>query len=142
MKGRPNLAAAVDVIIWHTYAYWSGQDISTAATLVESRWNDMLAAYPGKPMILGETGWPTMVDHNSPDGGVPMTSSPTRPTRRASSARRSRSSSRATCRLDLLGHRREVEGDVGRGRGRRPLGLLHVGAHAQAGRHRAPRMVK
>jgi glucan 1,3-beta-glucosidase len=27
----------------------------------------MLAAYPGKPMILGETGWPTMVDHMSTD---------------------------------------------------------------------------
>jgi exo-beta-1,3-glucanase (GH17 family) len=67
MKGRPNLAAAVDLIIWHTYAYWSGQDISTAAALVNTRYNDMLAAYPGKPMLLGETGWPTMVDHASTD---------------------------------------------------------------------------
>ncbi|HVZ72699.1 MAG TPA: glycosyl hydrolase family 17 protein [Polyangia bacterium] len=67
MKGRPNLAAAVDLIIWHTYAYWSGQDISGAYALVSQRWNDMLGAYPGKPMILGETGWPTMVDHASTD---------------------------------------------------------------------------
>jgi exo-beta-1,3-glucanase (GH17 family) len=44
-----------------------------AYDLVNSRYNDMLAMYPGKPMVLGETGWPTQVDHNSPDGGVPMT---------------------------------------------------------------------
>jgi exo-beta-1,3-glucanase (GH17 family) len=67
MLGRPNLAAAVDVIIWHTYGYWSGVDISTAFPVVNGRYNDMLAAYPGKPMILGETGWPTMVDLVSMD---------------------------------------------------------------------------
>ena len=67
MMGRPNLAAAVDLLIWHTYAYWSGIDISNAASVVNGRYNDMLAAYPGKPMVLGETGWPTMVDHPSTD---------------------------------------------------------------------------
>jgi exo-beta-1,3-glucanase (GH17 family) len=73
MMGRPNLAAAVDLIIWHTYAWWSGADISNAYALVNSRYNDMLTMYPGKPMVLGETGWPTQVDHMSPDGGVPVT---------------------------------------------------------------------
>ena len=67
MKGLPDLANAVDLIIWHTYAYWSGVDISNAFTVVNGRYNDMLAAYPGKPMVLGETGWPTMVDHPSTD---------------------------------------------------------------------------
>ena len=67
MKGLPSLSAAVDLIIWHTYAYWSGIDISNAFTVVNSRYNDMLAAYPGKPMVLGETGWPTMVDNKSAD---------------------------------------------------------------------------
>ena len=67
MMGRPNLAAAVDLIIWHTYAYWSSIDISNAAAVVNGRYNDMLAAYPGKPMVLGETGWPTQVDHVSTD---------------------------------------------------------------------------
>jgi exo-beta-1,3-glucanase (GH17 family) len=67
MMGRPNLAAAVDLIIWHTYAYWSGVDISNAAAVVSGRYNDMLAAYPGKLMVLGETGWPTLVDHISTD---------------------------------------------------------------------------
>jgi len=67
MKGLPNLAADVDLIIWHTYAYWSGVDISNAFAVVNGRYNDMLAAYPGKPMVLGETGWPTMVDHQSTD---------------------------------------------------------------------------
>jgi exo-beta-1,3-glucanase (GH17 family) len=67
MLGRPNLAAAVDVIIWHTYAWWAGVDIANAYTLVSGRYDDMLAKYPGKPMVLGETGWPTQVDHMSMD---------------------------------------------------------------------------
>jgi exo-beta-1,3-glucanase (GH17 family) len=67
MMKRPNLANAVDVLIWHTYAWWAGADIANAYTLVASRYDDMLAAYPGKTMILGETGWPTQVDHMSMD---------------------------------------------------------------------------
>jgi exo-beta-1,3-glucanase (GH17 family) len=65
MMNLTKLSAAVDLIIWHTYAYWSGIDISNAAAVVNGRYNDMLAMYPGKPMVLGETGWPTMVDHVS-----------------------------------------------------------------------------
>jgi exo-beta-1,3-glucanase (GH17 family) len=67
MMKRPNLAAAVDVLIWHTYAWWAGADIANAYTLVASRYDDMLATYPGKTMVLGETGWPTQVDHMSMD---------------------------------------------------------------------------
>jgi exo-beta-1,3-glucanase (GH17 family) len=67
MEMRPNLAEAVDMIIWHTYGWWSGADIEDASALVYSRYQDMLAAYPGKPMVLGETGWPTMIDHMSTD---------------------------------------------------------------------------
>lgn len=67
MVGRPNLAAAVDIVIWHTYGWWSGINIEKAYTLVSARYDDMLAKYPGKPLILGETGWPTMVDHMSMD---------------------------------------------------------------------------
>jgi len=67
MMMRPNLAAAVDLIIWHTYGWWSGVDISTAYNVVSGRYDDMLKAYPGKPMVLGETGWPSMVDHMSTD---------------------------------------------------------------------------
>ncbi len=67
MMMRPNLAAAVDVVIWHTYGWWSGVEVATAYPLVSKRYDDMLAAYPGKPMILGETGWPSAVDHMSTD---------------------------------------------------------------------------
>jgi exo-beta-1,3-glucanase (GH17 family) len=67
MMLRPNLAAAVDVVIWHTYGWWSGVDVANAYPLVSGRYDDMLAAYPGKPMILGETGWPSQIDHMSTD---------------------------------------------------------------------------
>jgi exo-beta-1,3-glucanase (GH17 family) len=67
MMKRPNLAAAVDLVIWHTYGWWSGVDIANAYTVVSGRYDDMLAAYPGKPLILGETGWPSQIDHMSSD---------------------------------------------------------------------------
>jgi exo-beta-1,3-glucanase (GH17 family) len=67
MEMRPNLAASVDMIIWHTYGWWSGADINAAAALIYSRFQDMLTTYPGKPMVLGETGWPSMYDHMSMD---------------------------------------------------------------------------
>jgi exo-beta-1,3-glucanase (GH17 family) len=67
MAMRPNMAAAADLLIWHTYAWWSGAKIDDAYKLVASRYQDMLTAYPGKPMILGETGWPSQVDHPSTD---------------------------------------------------------------------------
>jgi exo-beta-1,3-glucanase (GH17 family) len=68
MLGRPNLAASVDLLIWHTYGYWAGMNIEGAYALVSKRYDDMLAAYPGKPMLLGETGWPTMTTNPSKDG--------------------------------------------------------------------------
>jgi len=67
MMKRPNLAAAVDIVIWHTYGWWSGVDIANAYTVVSGRYDDMLKEYPGKPLILGETGWPSQFDHVSAD---------------------------------------------------------------------------
>ncbi len=67
MLMRPNLAAAVDVVIWHTYGWWSGVDVANAYPLISSRYDDMLKAYPGKSLILGETGWPSAIDHMSTD---------------------------------------------------------------------------
>jgi exo-beta-1,3-glucanase (GH17 family) len=67
MMKRPNLAAAVDIVIWHTYGWWSGVDIANAYTVVSGRYDDMLKEYPGKPLILGETGWPSQIDHMSAD---------------------------------------------------------------------------
>jgi exo-beta-1,3-glucanase (GH17 family) len=67
MEMRPNLAAAVDVMIWHTYGWWAGADIEDAYALVSSRFQDMLTNYPGKPLILGETGWQSMFDNMSED---------------------------------------------------------------------------
>ena len=67
MMKRPNLAAAVDIVIWHTYGWWSGVDIDNAFTVVSGRYDDMLKEYPGKPLILGETGWPSMYDRMSTD---------------------------------------------------------------------------
>jgi exo-beta-1,3-glucanase (GH17 family) len=67
MANRPNLAASVDLLIWHTYGWWAGADIASAYPLVSKRYDDMMALYPGKDMLLGETGWPSMFDRMSMD---------------------------------------------------------------------------
>lgn len=67
MANRPNLAASVDLLIWHTYGWWAGADIANAYPLVSKRYDDMMALYPGKDMLLGETGWPSMFDRMSMD---------------------------------------------------------------------------
>lgn len=67
MANRPNLANSVDLLIWHTYGWWAGADIADAYPLVSKRYDDMLALYPGKDMLLGETGWPSMFDRMSAD---------------------------------------------------------------------------
>jgi exo-beta-1,3-glucanase (GH17 family) len=68
IMNRPNLAASADLLIWHTYGYWAGVNIEGAYALVSKRYDDMLAMYPGKPMLLGETGWPSMTTNPSADG--------------------------------------------------------------------------
>jgi exo-beta-1,3-glucanase (GH17 family) len=61
MANRPQLAAVIDVLIWHTYPWWVGADIDDAYAFVQRDAENMRAMYPGKPMILGETGWPSQV---------------------------------------------------------------------------------
>jgi exo-beta-1,3-glucanase (GH17 family) len=68
MVGRPQLAASVDLLIWHGYGWWEGADIANAYPLISSHYDDMLAKYPGKDMLLGETGWPSMFDRMSAVG--------------------------------------------------------------------------
>jgi exo-beta-1,3-glucanase (GH17 family) len=67
MENRPNFADAVDVLIWHTYAWWAGMPIDGAYALVRGRYTDMIELYPGKEMLLGETGWPSDIDRPSMD---------------------------------------------------------------------------
>jgi len=60
-----DLAAAVDFITIHVHPYWESPywtpnlSIDTAAQHVIDRYNQIKAKYPGKQVVIGETGWPT-----------------------------------------------------------------------------------
>ena len=56
---HPNLAAAVDVIYVHIYPFWDGIPIDNAANYLLEKYSLLKSAYPGKPIVIGETGWPS-----------------------------------------------------------------------------------
>lgn len=67
---RPILDAT-DAVLVHIYPFWEGQPIAGAAALATARYvaiRDYVSRqYPGKRVILGETGWPST---GAPMGGA------------------------------------------------------------------------
>ncbi len=53
------LAAAVDFISLHTYPAWQGSPIEEALDVAVRNYQEVRDAYPDKPAIITETGWPT-----------------------------------------------------------------------------------
>jgi exo-beta-1,3-glucanase (GH17 family) len=53
------IAEAVDFIFVHIHPYWDGISIEFAAQYVIDWYFQVQEAYPGKEVIIGETGWPT-----------------------------------------------------------------------------------
>jgi exo-beta-1,3-glucanase (GH17 family) len=65
------LAGAVDFITLHTYPVWGGEDIGTAMASTIRVYETVRAAHPGKTIVIGEAGWPTLTDNpkNAPGAG-------------------------------------------------------------------------
>ena len=58
----PELAEHVDFITIHLLPYWEGVPIERAIDDVLRRYDEVRAAFPGKPVVIGEVGWPTNGD--------------------------------------------------------------------------------
>jgi exo-beta-1,3-glucanase (GH17 family)/cellulose synthase/poly-beta-1,6-N-acetylglucosamine synthase-like glycosyltransferase len=58
----PELAEHVDYITIHLLPYWEGVPIEHAIDDVLRRYEEVRAAFPGKPVVIGEVGWPTNGD--------------------------------------------------------------------------------
>lgn len=58
-KDHPELAEACDFLVVHAYGYWDNVSVEEAPAYVVKRYNEVCDLYPGKPVILGETGWPS-----------------------------------------------------------------------------------
>ena len=56
---NPELASAVDFIGLHILPYWEGISIDDAVPYIDMRIREIQNAYPDKPIILAEVGWPS-----------------------------------------------------------------------------------
>ncbi len=55
----PDVAKHVDVIFVHLLPYWENVHISSAMRFIGKFYDITQATFPGKPLIIGEAGWPS-----------------------------------------------------------------------------------
>lgn len=59
LLNRGNVRTAVDVVLANYYPFWEGRTVSYAMAYLH-RWHQQLVnAYPSRPVIVSETGWPS-----------------------------------------------------------------------------------
>ena len=56
---HPELVREVDFIAVHILPYWEGIPADKAVEYVLHRYDELRARYPGKPILIGEVGWPS-----------------------------------------------------------------------------------
>ena len=57
--GHPELARAVDFITIHLLPYWEGLPVEDSLRFIMEKLDAVRAANPGKPVVIGEVGWPS-----------------------------------------------------------------------------------
>ena len=55
----PEVARHVDVIFVHLLPYWESVHINAAMRFIDKHFGIMQETFPGKPVIIGEAGWPS-----------------------------------------------------------------------------------
>jgi exo-beta-1,3-glucanase (GH17 family) len=56
---HPDLARDVDFITVHIYPFWQGVSIESALQSLDQAYTRLQKAFPGKQIVIGETGWPS-----------------------------------------------------------------------------------
>jgi exo-beta-1,3-glucanase (GH17 family)/cellulose synthase/poly-beta-1,6-N-acetylglucosamine synthase-like glycosyltransferase len=56
---NPDIARHVDFIAVHLFPYWEGVDVESAVDFCFRELKAVQAAFPKKPVIIGEIGWPS-----------------------------------------------------------------------------------
>ncbi|TKJ44038.1 hypothetical protein CEE36_02655 [candidate division TA06 bacterium B3_TA06] len=57
-----SLAENVDFVLAHVHPYWENIAVDDAAAYVKEKWEYLNVQFPGKEVIIGETGWPSEGD--------------------------------------------------------------------------------
>jgi len=68
---HPELAKAVDFVTVHIYPFWLNVPIGSAIQRLSDDYGLVARQFPGKPIVLGETGWPSAADTPSPGDTPP-----------------------------------------------------------------------
>jgi exo-beta-1,3-glucanase (GH17 family) len=53
------LGAVCDFVGAHLFPYWDGVPVGDAVDYVDRRYDELKAAFPGKAIVISETGWPS-----------------------------------------------------------------------------------
>ena len=53
------LATVCDFVGAHLFPYWDGVPVAEAVDYVDRRYDELKASFPGKPILISETGWPS-----------------------------------------------------------------------------------
>jgi exo-beta-1,3-glucanase (GH17 family) len=56
---HPEILDVADVVFMNHYAYWEGIEVRQAVPALDAAYRDLSSAFPGKPVIVSESGWPT-----------------------------------------------------------------------------------
>jgi len=55
----PELVEHVDYLMVHILPYWEGDTVGQALKRVDRQMSELQLRYPGKPIVIGEIGWPS-----------------------------------------------------------------------------------
>jgi len=55
----PELAKSCDFVGAHIFPYWSGIPVDAAVDEIDRRYDALKTAFPGKAIVISETGWPS-----------------------------------------------------------------------------------
>lgn len=55
----PELAKTCDFVGAHVFPYWEGVAVGEAVDYIGQRYDELKAAFPGKTIVIAETGWPS-----------------------------------------------------------------------------------
>ncbi len=58
LLANPALVAECDVVFANYYPFWQGVTIAKAVDDFATHWRALSVAYPGKKLVVSETGWP------------------------------------------------------------------------------------
>jgi exo-beta-1,3-glucanase (GH17 family) len=68
---HPELAQAVDFVTAHIYPFYQDVPIGSAVTVLDKEYRLVAGRFPGKPVVIGETGWPSATNTPAPGAATP-----------------------------------------------------------------------